>query len=85
MARGKTKSLVKSYFEGDPSKGEPQKVEKRQRRILHRGSFYISPEVLDRLENAWLDGRRKDRSVTKSGLVEKFIDEGLKKIEQSAL
>ena len=74
------KELVKDYFT-EPQAPPPEKIEKPSRRY-DRATFYLDADIIKRLEHVWLEGRRKDRHVTKSGLVEKWIKEGLDRIEK---
>lgn len=42
-----------------------------------KATFYIPPSLLDRLDDAWLDMRRIDRSIKKSNLVSAALEAAL--------
>ena len=79
--KDKTKEFVSGYLT-EPTPASISKEKKKDVPKYEKGTFYLSSEVLSRLEAVWVRERAKDRRVTKSGLVEKFIDEGLKGLEE---
>ena len=42
-----------------------------------KATFYIPPSLLDRLDDAWLDLRRIDRSIKKSNMVSAALERAL--------
>lgn len=80
--KDKTKKFVGDYLtENKPESVAVVKEKKKDVRRYEKGTFYLSSEILDRLEAVWVNERAKDRHVTKSGLVEKFIRKGLGELE----
>ena len=83
--KDKTKGFISDYLT-EEKKAEPVAAGKEKKEKAapkyEKGTFYLSSGLLSRLEAVWVRERAKDRRVTKSGLVEKFIDEGLKGLEE---
>ena len=65
------------YLGGDNQAQHASRPMKPIDGVRRKATFYIPPALLDRLDDAWLDLRRLDRSVKKSSLVTAALEAAL--------
>ena len=65
------------YLGGDNQAQQASRPMKPIDGVRRKATFYIPPALLDRLDDAWLDLRRLDRSVKKSSLVTAALEAAL--------
>jgi hypothetical protein len=71
--KGKGADAFLAQDDAPAQAGRQAKEEKRK-----MVTFYLSPTLVEKLDDVWLDRRRKDRSVQKSHIVEEALSAYLK-------
>jgi len=76
--RSSIKGKGADIYLGDDNKAEqPVRPTKPTDGVRRKATFYIPPSLLDRLDDAWLDLRRIDRSIKKSNMVSAALETAL--------